>query len=94
MAKSIMQDEKVCFLTGSTYGLDRHHVIGGSRRSKAEKWGCWVWLRHDVHMDLHERDQGMSRILKATCQKRFEELYGHDKWMSEFGKNYLEVEDE
>ena len=27
--------------------------------------------------------------MKQAGQRRFEELYGHDKFMQEFGKNYL-----
>jgi hypothetical protein len=91
--KSIMQDEKVCFLTGSTVGLDKHHVYHGSRRKAADEWGCWVWLRHDVHMDLHERNTAADRMLKGLCQRRFEELHGHDKFMQVFGKNYLMEEE-
>lgn len=68
--------------------LDRHHVFHGSRRRKADEWGCWVWLRHDVHMDLHSRDTALDRYLKVRCQKRFEELYGHEKFMEVFGKSY------
>ena len=90
MTKSIMQDEKVCFVTGAVNCLDKHHVFHGSRRKAADRWGCWVWLHHDVHMDLHQRNTALDRQLKALCQKRFEELYGHEKFMAVFGKNYLE----
>jgi len=90
MSKSIMQDEKECFVTGAVNSLDKHHCFHGSRRKAAEKWGCWVWLNHDVHMDLHQRNTALDRQLKAACQKRFEALYGHEKFMTVFGKNYLE----
>lgn len=90
MSKSIMQDEKECFVTGSPYGLDLHHVYADPRRKASDKWGCTVWLRHDVHMDLHQRNTALDRQIKARCQKRFEELYGHEKFMDVFGKSYLE----
>ena len=86
---SIMQSEKECFVTGSTQQLDLHHVYHGSRRNKADQYGCWVWLRHDVHMDLHQRNTALDRQLKQECQLRFEALYGHKKFMKEFGKSYL-----
>ena len=92
MSKSILQDKKECFLTGATRCLDKHHIWAGARRSKSEKWGCWVWLAHDIHMDLHERNQGLSYDLKDICQRRFEELYGHEKFMEIFGKNYQKEE--
>ena len=90
MSKSIMQDEKFCFVTGSEYWLDLHHVYAGSRRKASDKWGCTVWLRHDIHMDLHQRNTALDKTLKRACQRRFEELYGHDKFMTVFVKNYLE----
>lgn len=89
MAGSILQTEKRCFITGSTANLERHHCIHGPRRKAAEKWGCWIWLRSDLHRELHDRDKNLDREIEARCQARFEELYGHDKWMEIFGKNYL-----
>ena len=89
MTKSIMQDEKECFVTGSQTQLDRHHVYAGSRRKASEKYGCWVWLRHDVHMELHDRNKVLDKMLRRTCQERFEELYDHEMFMEVFGKNYL-----
>lgn len=88
--KSIMQDEKECFVTGAVNCLDKHHIYGGARRDKSEKYGCWVWLNHDVHMDLHSRNQALGFQLKALCQEKFEEQWGHEKFMAVFGKNYRE----
>ena len=89
MKKSIMQDEKRCFVTGSEYGLDVHHCLHGVRRKAADKWGCWVWLRRDIHRELHDRNKALDRMIERACQERFEELYGHEKFMEVFGKNYL-----
>ena len=61
MSDSIMQSEKVCFVTGATVNLDKHHIFHGSRRKAADKWGCWCWLEHSVHMDLHQKDQYMMK---------------------------------
>ena len=84
-----MQDEKRCFITGSTVNLDRHHCIHGPNRKAAEKWGCWIWIRHDLHMEVHDKNKILDRMIERSCQERFEELYGHDKWMEVFGKSYL-----
>lgn len=89
MSKSILQDEEKCFISGAERGLDRHHVFAGPRRKASEKWGCWVWLRHDIHMDLHSRDSSLDKMLKRTCQERFEELHGHETFMEVFGKSWL-----
>lgn len=89
MADSILQTEKECFITGGQINLDQHHVYHGPRRKASDKWGCWVWLRHDIHMNLHDKDAELDRMLKRICQERFEELYGHDKFMEVFGKSYI-----
>lgn len=89
MTPSIMQTEEECYVTGSTVNLDIHHCFHGSRRKAADEWGCWVWLRHDVHMDLHQRRPELDRRLKRECQEAFEARYGHEKFMEVFGKSYL-----
>ena len=86
---SIMQTEKYCYITGRTDHLDKHHIFTGTRRKAAEKWGCWCWLAHDVHMAAHDRNQEILTQLRQECQERFEELYDHDTFMKVFGKSYL-----
>lgn len=88
--KSILQSEKECYITGSTQYLDLHHVYQGSRRKLSDQWGCTVWLRHDVHMRLHDRDRELDLQIKKDCQEEFEKLYGHEKFMEVFGRNYLD----
>ncbi len=89
--KSLLQDEKECYLTKCTYGLDCHHIFGGNKytRKKSEQYGMLVWLRHDVHMRLHQRDYSLELRLKQDAQRVFEEKYGHEKFMEVFRKNYL-----
>lgn len=65
------------------------HCLDGSRRKKAEQFGLWVWLDHDLHMSAHFSDSKLLYALRRAAQKRFEELYSHELWMKEFGKNYL-----
>lgn len=97
MAQSIMQKYengqivKKCYLTGSTDNLDKHHCMNGPFRKKAEAYGLWVFLRHDVHMKLHQTPQGQKVAiwLKQQAQEAFERKYGHEKWMNEFKRNYL-----
>ena len=91
--KSIMQDDKECYITHSTLGLHRHHIFGGAFRDKSEEYGCWVWLRHDYHVGtsyaVHHNKRLMNQ-LRMDCQKKFEELYGHDKFMEVFRKDYAD----
>ena len=82
-----------CYLTGTTAGLDIHHILPG-RRALCDKWGLWVYLNHEIHMKIHN-DHWYTPWrygLIQEGQKRFEKLYGHDKWMEVFHKNYITEE--
>lgn len=90
-----MQDTKECYITHFPIHLARHHIFAGSRRKLSEEWGCWVWLRADFHnladYGVHGKNgHELDMRLKRECQKKFEELYGHEKFMEVFKKNYLE----
>lgn len=93
MAKSIMQDEKVCYVTGDTYNLHKHHVFyGTANRKKSEHWGCWIWLRYDLHNGSNRGihfDKEFDLRIKRETQERFEELYGHELFVKEFGRSWL-----
>lgn len=93
-APTIMTEyDNKCFFTGRTNGLVRHEVFFGSANRKLSKeWGCWVYLTPEMHnmsnYGVHFNKEN-DLILKRAVQKRFEELYGHEKFMQVFGKNYL-----
>lgn len=92
MSKSIMQDEKESYISLSTRNLQRHHIFfGTANRRLSEKYGCWVWLTQEEHtgkLGVHN-DRSLDLYLKRKCQKRFEEIHGHEKFMTIFGRNYL-----
>lgn len=90
--KSIMSDERRCYVTGAEIGLDVHHVIHGPLRSMADKNGLWCYLRHDIHMKLHDHARGfedLDSLLKRECQTKFEEQHTRDEWMLLVHRNYL-----
>nr|DAO22053.1 MAG TPA: hypothetical protein [Caudoviricetes sp.] len=98
MSASIMQTVRECYLCRAKYnvitmvGLEEHHVIGGPLRSKAEHYGLKVWLCHRHHNEPGESAHFDSRtrlFLKRRAQAAFEARYGHERWMTEFGKDYL-----
>ena len=90
-AKSLLQpsDQRECYLTGCQSGCDVHHIFAGPNRKKSDEWGCWVYLKHDIHMDLHDRDKTLDYRLKQECQRAFEKKYGHETFMRIFGKSWL-----
>lgn len=82
-----------CFFTGCTSNLVRHEVFYGTANRKLSKeWGCWVYLTPQMHnmsnQGVHFNKENDLK-LKQAVQQRFEELYGHEKFMQIFGKNYL-----
>ncbi len=94
--KSILvnPDAKQCYFCGSWNDPEWHHVMHGTANRKiADKWGLTVWLCRSCHAALHDSPdivwRNKDRFLKEISQERFEEKYGHDKWMELFGKNYL-----
>lgn len=94
-APSILQTEHECFLTGNPCNITRHEVFfGNDHRKKSKEYGCWIYLTPELHTQSNEcvhRNAILDRNLKIMAQERFERLYGHDKFMEIFGKNYLEV---
>ena len=92
MSKSLLQNEKKCYITGAINNLHQHHIYMGANRKNADKWGCWIWLRADWHnmsnYGVHFNRE-LDLKLKRECQKKFEELYDHETFMKVFHKNYL-----
>lgn len=95
MAKSIIQDTKECFVTGSTVNLHEHHIFFGTGlRKLSEKYGLKVWLRADLH-NMSDRgvhfDKKFDLQLKRMAQEKAMKHYG---WSIEdfrkiFSRNYL-----
>lgn len=77
-----------CFICGRFGAMELHHMLHGTRRAKADKYGLTCHLCRECHQALH--DKGLhDRELEALAQAEFEELHGHDIYMKEFGKSYL-----
>lgn len=91
--KSIICNDKECYICGTTVDLHRHHIFfGTANRKLSEKYGCWVYLcaHHHNMSDLgvhHNRELDLR--LKQTAQKVFEEKYSHEKFVTVFGRSWL-----
>lgn len=86
--KSILQEEKECWVTGAVSGLHEHHIFGGARRKLSEKYGLKVYLRYDWHERAH-RERAFADELKREGQRAFERTHSREEFMKIFGKNYL-----
>ena len=90
--KSILQQDKVCYFCGKTFGLECHHILGGTANRKlSEKYGLKVWLcqKHHTGKDGAQYDPKLNKLLKMDAQTAFERTHTHTEWMQIFGKNYL-----
>lgn len=69
------------------------NVFKGSRRKHSEEHGLWVWLRHDVHLAMHDHRppyETLENDLKRVAQEAFEANGGtREEFMAIFGCNYL-----
>ena len=90
--KSIIQNNKECYVCKTIYNLHSHHIFfGTSNRKQSEKYGMKVWLCQEHHtgntgvhfnkdLDLH---------LKKLAQIQFEAVYGDSEvFRGVFGKSY------
>jgi len=94
--KSIMQDEKVCYVTGSPMNLHEHHIFGGANRKLSEKYGLKVWLRAEWH-NMSDKGVHFNKSfdiqLKKEGQEKAMEHYGWtvEEFIKIFGRNYIDA---
>lgn len=90
--KSLLQENRECYVCGQTYHLHRHHIYFGAFRDKSEKWGCWCYLCVDHHTGRHgvhsANGKELNYKLKKECQRAFVGKYDFETFMKEFRKNY------
>ena len=91
-APSIISNKLVCHRCERTNGkLDRHEVFHGPYREKSKNLGCWIYLCHECHMDLHNTDSEYDYRLKAEAEEYALDYYGWSvaEFRRRFGKNYI-----
>jgi len=96
-------DEQRCFLCGRNGNgdtLEIHHVFPGSLRKKSEKYGLVVLLCgkrcHRLGKKSAHKCEETALMLKRWAQRKAMEENGWTMadWHREFGKNYLEEEND
>ena len=94
MAKSIITEERKCYICGTRRWIEEHHVFFGPNRKTSEKYGLKVPLCHFCHNEPTEGvhfNKELCRTLQRDVQKKAMEHYGWDMetWRSLFGRNFL-----
>ena len=95
MVKSILQDEKKCYITGQTNNLHLHHIYRGVNRKISDKLGFVVylagWLHNQSDDGVHGKNgKELDLMLKRHCQMKFEESHSREEFMAIIGRNYLD----
>lgn len=91
MSKSILSNEKKCYVCGTTVNLHKHHIYFGAFRPISEKYGCWCYLcgrHHNQSNDGVHFNRELDLQLKRKAQEKFSKNYDID-FISIFHKNYL-----
>lgn len=78
-----------CFICGKRPS-QVHHMLHGSMRKAADKYGLTCHLCLECHSRLHDKGEH-DKELQTIAQTAFEAEYGHDEYMRIFGKNFKEV---
>lgn len=94
MAKSILQDKKECYITGSTYNLEEHHIFFGTANRKiSEKEGFKVWLTTEEHRGTYgvhgKFGRKLDLLLKQKAQREYEETHTREEFIKLIGKSYI-----
>lgn len=91
--KSIVQLDKRCYKSGTTYGLELHHIFfGTANRKLSDKYGLTVWLTPFWHRDGKNGVHFNKRFdleLKQVGQRIFEQNHTREEFVKIFGRNYL-----
>lgn len=88
--KSIIQNNKECYVRKTTLGLHKHHIFGASNRKHSERFGLTVFLcgyHHNLSNEGVHFQKDLDLHLKQLAQTKFEETY-NESFLKIFGKNY------
>lgn len=91
--KSILQDEKKCFVCGKTYDLAVHHVYEGTaNRRISDATGMTIFLCHFHHNMSDEGihfNKELDLSVKRYAQEIYEREHTREEFRSLFGKSWL-----
>ena len=94
MSKSLISNEKECYVCHTTHDLHKHHIFEGTaNRRKSEQDGCWCYLcarHHNASKYGVHFNKELELLLKARCQQRWQREYGKTEadFIKRFGKSY------
>lgn len=90
--KSVIQAERECWICGTPYGLQVHHLLHGTgRRKKADRMGYWIYLCAEHHTGITgvHNNPKMDLEMKRMAQRHYEQRNTREDFIREFGKSWL-----
>lgn len=92
--KSILQNKKESYISGSTYNLEEHHIFFGTANRKiSEKQGFKVWLTLEEHRGTYgvhgKNGKKLDLKLKQDAQRKYEETHTREEFIKLIGKSYI-----
>ena len=91
--KSIIQDERRCFLCRTVTGLDEHHILAGSYKKVAEELGLKVYLCRSCHKRVQESEADMQKLREIGQLKAMKYYkWTADQFRGVTGMNFLKGE--
>jgi len=90
LKKSIISNEKKCFLCGNHQNIEYHHCYGGPNRKISDANGFTVYLCHQCHFEVTNNMNWKDGYLKALCQAAYEADHPRELFMKLVGRNYLD----
>lgn len=92
MSKSLLSDDKQCWICGNP-NVEKHHIFMGPNRGLSEVYGCYCYLCHNHHTGTNEsvhHNHALDVLLKKQAQRRWEEVHGNrEQFIAVFGRSYL-----
>lgn len=88
--KSIIQDEKECYICGTNLNLHNHHIFpGNGYRKNSDKEGLTVYLCQYHHEYVHHDFNAMLELQKIA-QREFEKNKTREEFIRLFTKSVLD----
>lgn len=93
--KSIIQNEKQCYVCGTTYNLHDHHIFEGfANRKLSEREGLKIWLcgrHHNLSREGIHQNRELDLKIKKMAQEKWQEKNNKTKedFIKIFGRSNI-----
>lgn len=79
---------RVCYICNKRKKDDLHEIFGGSNRQKSMIWGLVIPVCRECHneWDVNEK---LRKKIQQKAKEEFKKRNTKDKFIEEFGKNYI-----